>query len=59
MWRIVISVITFAYLIYVIMVLGQAWNLIKFTNRKITVKRMLIPFYYWIASTNEKQNDKN
>lgn len=25
----------------------------KFTNREITFERALIPFYYWIASTDE------
>jgi proteasome lid subunit RPN8/RPN11 len=30
----------------------------RFTNRDITFGRCLVPFYYWIASTEEKPKDK-
>lgn len=42
------------YIAYLAMTLGQAFGILRFTNRKITVSRILIPFYYWIAPTEEK-----
>ena len=31
----------------------------RFTNRDITFGRCLVPFYYWIASTDEKVEEKD
>jgi hypothetical protein len=55
MWRILIFVVVVLYIIYTAMTLLQAFGVIKFTNRKITTGRMFIPFYYWIASYDEKK----
>lgn len=55
MWRIIIVVAVLLYIVYMLMALSQSFGLVKFTNRKITVGRMLVPFYYWFAPTNEKQ----
>lgn len=41
-------------LLYYFMVVLQCFNVIIFTNRKLTFKRMLIPFYYWFAPVSEK-----
>ena len=41
-------------ILYYFMVILQCYDIIIFTNRKLTFKRMLIPFYYWIAPINEK-----
>lgn len=57
MWKVLIFVFFVLYLIYLIMALGHAFGLLKITNRKITVGRMLVPFYYWIAPNDEKSKD--
>ena len=54
MWKVLIFVLFALYVVYVIMILGQAFGILVFTRRKITVGRMLIPFYYWFASSSEK-----
>ena len=53
-------VIAFAILygIYYFMVISQLFGIIKFTNRKFTFRRCLVPFYYWIANQDEKRNKK-
>lgn len=57
MWRAIVIVLFLLYVVYLFMALGQAFNLIKFTNRKVTVGRMLIPFYYWFASFDEPKKN--
>ena len=43
------------YVIYYVTVICQfLLGIIQFTNRKMRFYRVLIPFYFWIASTNEK-----
>jgi hypothetical protein len=37
------------------MVALQCFTNFKMTNRKITMGRCLVPFYYWIAPVNEKK----
>jgi len=54
MWKVLIFVLFVLYVVYLAMALGQAFGFIVFTRRKITVGRMLIPFYYWFASSSEK-----
>ena len=54
MWKVLIFVLVVLYIVYLAMALGQAFGIIVFTRRKITVGRMLIPFYYWFASSSEK-----
>lgn len=44
-------------LLYYFMVVLQCFSIITFTNRKLTFKRMLIPFYYWFAPVNEKSKN--
>jgi len=58
MWRVVLIVAVISYIVYMFMALLQSFGLIKFSNRKITTLRMLIPFYYWIAPINEKSTNK-
>jgi hypothetical protein len=57
MWKAIIVVLFILYVVYLFMALGQAFNLIKFTNRKVTVFRMLIPFYYWFAPFDESKKN--
>lgn len=57
MWKAIIVVLFILYVVYLFMALGQAFNLIKFTNRKVTVFRMLIPFYYWLAPFDESKKN--
>jgi len=59
MWRVIVLVAVVLYLVYDVMALGQAFGLIKFTNRKITTGRMLVPFYYWFAPYDEKSTKTN
>lgn len=40
MWRVIVLVAVILYLVYDVMALGQAFRLIKFTNRKITTGRL-------------------
>lgn len=54
MWKVLIFVLFVLYIVYLAMSLGQAFGILVFTRRKITVGRMLIPFYYWFASSSEK-----
>lgn len=58
MWKVLIFVLFVLYVVYLLMALGQAFGLVVFTKRKITVGRMLIPFYYWFAPSNEKNSTK-
>ena len=50
----IIMCIAILWIVYAFMMLGQLFDLFKITNRKITFKRMMIPFYYWIAPQQEK-----
>lgn len=52
-FRLIISTIVVLMLLYYFMVVLQCFNIITFTNRKLTFKRMLVPFYYWFAPINE------
>lgn len=59
MWyKLIIELFIVLYFIYIITVLLQLYGIISFTNRKITFKRMIVPFYYWIASTSETPKNK-
>ena len=54
MWyKFLIELIIVLYIIYLLTVLCQLYGVFQFTNRKITFKRMITPFYYWIVSTDE------
>lgn len=60
MWyRLIIELLIVLYFIYIITILLQLYGIVSFTNRKMTFKRMIIPFYYWIAPTNENSKNKN
>lgn len=43
------------YAIYYVMLISQLFGAFKFTNRKFTFGRCLVPFYYWIAPQDEKR----
>lgn len=56
--RLVVIAFAILYGIYYFMVISQLFGIIKFTNRKFTFKRCLVPFYYWIANQDEKRSKK-
>lgn len=49
MFKMIIILLTILYVAYMITILLHICGLAKFTKRKITALRLLIPFYYWIA----------
>ena len=53
--RIITLAFALLYGIYYFMLISQLNGNIKFTNRKFTFGRCLVPFYYWIAPQNEKR----
>ena len=54
MWRFLIFIVVALYLFYYGTVVMHAFGQINLTNRKMTFWRCFIPFYFWIAPTNEK-----
>ena len=55
MWRLLIMLAVILYVIYYVTVICQfLLGIIQFTNRKMRFYRVLIPFYFSIAPTNEK-----
>lgn len=56
--RVFLLAVMLLYSVYYCMLVLQLNNLIKFTNRKFTFSRCIIPFYYWIAPQEEKKNVK-
>ena len=55
MWRLLVILTIVLYVTYYISVIYQfLFGIILFTNRKMKFYRALIPFYFWIAPTNEK-----
>lgn len=53
--RLFIPLLVGLMVIYYVMVALQCFTNFKMTNRKITMVRCLVPFYYWIAPVNEKK----
>lgn len=49
-FKVMVFVIMLLLAIYYSMLVLQLFGAIKFTNRKITVTRCLIPFYYWVTN---------
>lgn len=59
MWKFLIFLMIVLYFIYYLSVVFQfLFNAIHFTNRKMSLLRAIIPFYFWVASTNEKEKEK-
>ena len=58
MWKLIIVLLVPLMIIYYAMLFLQVFNVIKFTDRKFTLGRMCVPFYYWFASTQEKPSKK-
>ena len=55
MWRLLIFLIIVLYLVYYATVVMQfLFEVIHFTNRKLSLFRSLVPFYFWFAPINEK-----
>lgn len=55
MWRLLVMLAVILYIIYYIMVVCQFLvGFVQFTNRKMSLIRALIPFYFWMAPTNER-----
>lgn len=57
--RLVTFLISFLIGIYYTMLVIQLYGGIKFTNRKFTFLRCIIPFYYWIMPQEENKKTKN
>lgn len=53
--RLFIPLLVGLMVIYYVMVALQCFTNFKMSNRKITMGRCLVPFYYWIAPVNEKK----
>lgn len=53
--RLITIAFALLYGIYYFMLISQLNGNIKFTNRKFTLGRCLVPFYYWIAPQSEKR----
>ena len=47
-FRFTMLIVLFLLFIYYFMLVLQLWDVITFTNKKITFKGLFIPFYYWI-----------
>lgn len=58
MYRLLVILFAFVYLSYYATLFADVAGLIRITNRKITVLRFIVPFYYWFAPFNEKKNRK-
>lgn len=56
--RLFIAIIVVMALIYYAMLILHCYSIIRFTGRRITFRRMIIPFYYWLAPFNEKKPNK-
>ena len=55
MWRLLVILTIVLYVTYYISVIYQfLFGIVQFTNRKMKFYRALIPFYFWIAPTNER-----
>ena len=48
--KLIISILVLIALVYYAMLILHCFGIIKFTDRRITFSRCLVPFYYWIAS---------
>lgn len=53
--RLFIPLLVGLMVIYYVMMALQCFTNFKMSNRKITMGRCLVPFYYWIAPVNEKK----
>lgn len=53
--RLVTSLISILLFGYYAMLVMQLFDMFKFTDRKFTFVRCIIPFYYWIAPYKEKK----
>ena len=47
--RLIITILVLTALVYYAMLILHCFGLIKFTGRRITFGRCIVPFYYWIA----------
>ena len=54
--RLLLALFVFLLVIYYAMLILQTVGVIKFTSRKITISRAIVPFYYWVKPTTEKPN---
>ena len=58
MFKLIILLLFVVYVIYIITVMLHILGVFAITRRRITLFRTLCPFYYWIASVNEKNQNK-
>jgi len=57
MFKLLVHLSIFLYVIYWLMLLLQLFGVASFTNRKMKLIRLVVPFYYWFAPTNEAHRD--
>lgn len=53
-WDIFIETVIIAYVVYILTIIAHILGIANVTNRKISMSRLLIPFYYWINDAPEK-----
>jgi hypothetical protein len=46
-FKFLLGILLFLVLVYYFMLALQLWGVITFTNRPITRKGSVVPFYYW------------
>lgn len=46
-FRFLIGIVLFLVFVYYIMLALQLWGVISFTDKTITRKGLVVPFYYW------------
>lgn len=54
MFRLIIVLLVALYFVYIVTVMLHISKIVAITKRKITLLRVLCPFYYWIAPVDEK-----
>ena len=59
MWKVLIYVFFTLYLLHLFMALLQAFGIIKFSNKKITLWGILTPGYYWFNLPSKDDSNKN
>lgn len=53
--KLILGAVVILLIIYYIMVVGQLCDALKFTNRQIKFKKLVIPFYYWVDMEKKRK----
>ena len=56
--RLLIILLVLVAMVYYAMLIMHCFGVIKFTSRKINFGRMIIPFYYWLMPSKERNHKK-